>query len=108
MHPVSEADDVERLLDVLGVPTLPYLRFPKSINAQPSRPIGSETHIESAFPLLAAALPELAGASVPRTIDKTPDPATQAPPLSGHVPVVTKPPEVMPPEAMPHETMSAP
>jgi hypothetical protein len=66
MQSTIDPDDVERLLDVLGVSGLPYRNFHKLSQAQPSRPMGTTSgRVDAAFPLLAAAIPEIAGAFVP-------------------------------------------
>lgn len=111
MQPVNELGDVERLLDVLRVPGLPYQSFRKSIDARPSESTGTASaRIETSFPLLAAALPELAGAVIPHLADaKQPEPATErlpkntpddAVPPYGHSPAVAAPPTAMPAAAL--------
>lgn len=75
MDSANEIDDIERLLNVLGVPGLPYQSFRQSISAQQLEPAGragtraASTRIETSFPLLAAALPALADALIPPASD---------------------------------------
>ena len=106
MQRVNESGDVERLLDVLGVPSLPYQSFRNSIDARLSRPARTaSTRVETSFPLLVAALPELAGAIIPRPTDiNQSGPAAERPPEDtpddavppGHSPDVAAPPAIMP------------
>lgn len=107
MQPVNKSDDVERLLDVLGVPSLPYQSFRKSIDTGPSGPgQAASTCIETCLPLLAAALPEFSGAVISRRTDiKQPAPPVERPPQStsddavppfGHSVTVVAPPANLP------------
>jgi hypothetical protein len=70
MQSANESGDVERLLDVLGVPSMSYQSFQKPSTVQPSTPVAvSGNRIEAAFPLLAAALPGLSGAVFPHKLE---------------------------------------
>jgi hypothetical protein len=74
MQSTSEPDDVEHLLDVLGVSGLPYQNFRKPSLAPPPQPMRTTSaRIDAAFPLLAAAIPEIEGAVAPHhgSIERT-------------------------------------